>query len=191
MSGPDPATPAATAAPAADGVRLRPATAEDGPAVWRVVRDAGVLDLNSVYCYLVLCRDFGATCRVAEHAGRVVAFVTAYRPPERPDTLFVWQIGVLPAHRGAGLATRLLRDLLDGPGCRGVRFLETTITPSNAASRALFEGLARTLGGAFTRAGGFSAGLFPESGHEPEERYRIGPFARGASDRPDPTPENP
>lgn len=165
-------------------VRTRRPREADGAAIWEIVRDGGPLDLNSVYCYLVLCRDFGETCLVAEDAGRVVAFVTGYRLPDRPDTLFVWQIGVDAAHRGAGLATRLLKDLLARPGCRGARFLETTIGPSNAASRALFAGLARDLGTAMDEAGGFGADLFPGSGHEPEVRYRIGPLDAGAPGAP-------
>lgn len=160
-------------------LRTRRPRETDGAAIWEIVRDAGPLDLNSAYCYLVLCRDFGETCLVAEEGGRVVAFVTGYRMPDRPATLFVWQIGVDTAHRGAGLATRLLKELLGRPGCRGVRFLETTIGPSNAASRALFQGLARDLGTPFAAAGEFGAHLFPGAGHEPEVRYRIGPLDPG------------
>jgi L-2,4-diaminobutyric acid acetyltransferase len=160
-------------------IRTRRPREADGAAIWEIVRDAPPLDLNSAYCYLVLCRDFGETCLVAEDGDRVVAFVTGYRMPARPDTLFVWQIGVDAAHRGAGLATRLLQDLLARPGCRGVRFLETTIGPSNAASRALFQGLARDSGTRFAEAGGFGADHFPGSGHEPEVRYRIGPLDTG------------
>jgi L-2,4-diaminobutyric acid acetyltransferase len=160
-------------------IRTRRPREADGAAVWEIVRDAPPLDLNSAYCYLVLCRDFGETCLVAEDGDRVVAFVTAYRMPDRPDTLFVWQIGVDADHRGAGLASRLLKDLLARPGCRGVRFLETTIGPSNRASRALFQGLARDLGTRFDEAGGFGADVFPGPGHEPEVRHRIGPLDAG------------
>ncbi|MFQ5507924.1 MAG: diaminobutyrate acetyltransferase [Leptospirillia bacterium] len=148
----------------------------DAAAMWRTVRDSGVLDPNSPYCYLLLCRDFASTCAVAEVADEVVGFVTAYVPPNQPDTLFVWQIGVAETFRNNRIATLLLAQLLGREACRGITHIETTITPSNHASRALFEGLARPLGAALTEVPGFGAELFPEAGHEPEIRYRIGPL---------------
>jgi L-2,4-diaminobutyric acid acetyltransferase len=156
---------------------IRPPRLADAAAVWTLVRDSGRLDLNSPYCYLLLCRDFTATSAVAEADGGVVGFVTAYRLPDRPDTLFVWQIGVAAPYRGRGVAGRLLDDLLVRPACAGVTHVETTIGPSNQASRALFEALARRRGARMTEAGGLPPGLFPDAGHEPELRFRIGPLA--------------
>ena len=160
---------------------LRPPTVEDGPALWQLVIDAGSLDRNSSYTYLLVCRDFRETSIVAEHvreraANRLVGFVTGYRLPSQPDTLFVWQVGVAKQARGEGLASRLLDGLLRQPGCHGVRFLETTVTPSNEASRAMFGSLARRLETDLVESEGFPASLFPEGGHEPEPRLRIGPF---------------
>jgi L-2,4-diaminobutyric acid acetyltransferase len=165
------------------GIRFRSPTVEDGPALWQLVIDAGTLDRNSTYTYLLLCRDFRETSIVAERAEQggsqeqeLVGFVTGYRLPAQPDTLFVWQVGVAKQARGEGLASRLLDGLLCSPGCRDVRFLETTVTPSNEASRALFGSLARRLDADLVESEGFAASLFPEGGHEPEPRLRIGPF---------------
>ena len=82
---------------------LRSPTVEDAAAIWRLVRDSGVLDLNSPYSYLILCKHFAETCIVAEEAGVIVGFVTAYRPPITPDVIFVWQIGVAQSVRGRGV----------------------------------------------------------------------------------------
>lgn len=157
-------------------VRVRPPAEADAPAIWQLVRDSGVLDPNSAYCYMLLCRDFSGTCAVAEADGRVVGFVTGYRPPAEPDVLFVWQIGVDPAFRGRGVAHRLLGDVLTRDACTGVTHVETTITPGNRASKALFARLALRMGVSMTEVPGFGAELFPEPGHEPERRFRIGPF---------------
>lgn len=158
------------------GLRFRQPTVEDGPAIWQLVIDAGTLDRNSSYAYLLLCRDFAETCVVAERGGTLLGFLTGYRPPTRPEAVFVWQIGVSEKARGEGLASALLDHLLLSDGCRGVRFLETTVAPSNEASRALFRSLARRLEAELEESPGFAADLFPEGGHEAEPRLRIGPF---------------
>lgn len=163
-------------------VRVRTPTEADAGAMWRIVRDSGRLDPNSPYCYLLLCRDFAATCAVAEVAGEVVGFVTAYVPPNQPDTLFVWQIGVTEAFRNRRIAALLLGQLLAREACRGITHIETTVTPSNRPSRALFEGVARHWGAAMHEVPGFGAELFPDPGHEPEPRYRIGPLASAGPD---------
>jgi len=163
--------------PALPELRFREPQVEDAAAMWRIVQDSGVLDPNSPYCYLLLCRDFAATCAVAEVGTQAIGFVTAYVPPNQPDTLFVWQIGVTEAFRNKRIAALLLAQVLGREACRGVTHIETTIAPSNQASMALFEGLARPKGAVMTEVPGFGTELFPEIGHEPERRYRIGPLS--------------
>ncbi|WP_394435107.1 diaminobutyrate acetyltransferase [Streptomyces sp. SGAir0957] len=154
----------------------------DGAAIWRIARDSKVLDLNSSYSYLLWCRDFAATSAVArDEDGEVAGFVTGYTRPDRPGTLVVWQIAVDSAHRGHGLAG----ELLDGLAAkviaeRQVTTVETTITPDNEASQALFRSFARRHGAGVERTVLFDAGLFPDDGHLPEELYRIGPLAPAA-----------
>lgn len=160
---------------------IRSATAEDGAGVWRVVRDSRVLDVNSSYAYLLFLDHFGHTSVVAEHEGRVVGFVTGFRPPREPEAIFVWQVAVDESMRGRGLARRLLDELVRLPGCDGVRTMLTTVTPSNAPSQALFRSFARGVDAEVTVSPCFGADHFPEGGHEPEELYRIGPFDVGRS----------
>jgi L-2,4-diaminobutyric acid acetyltransferase len=160
-------------------IEFRHPTVADGLRIWHLIGEAGTLDRNSTYAYLAICRDFADTCLVASPADAttpLLGFVTGYLPPAHPDTLFIWQIGVAPHARGLGLAGRLLRRLLRAPACDNVRFLITNVTPSNAASRALFGGLARRLGATLGEEEGFPGSLFPEANHEPERLLRIGPF---------------
>lgn len=154
----------------------------DGADIWRIVRDSGVLDLNSAYLYLLLCKDFRETCIVAEQDGRLIGFATGYRPPGREEVIFLWQIGIDASQRGQGLGKRLLGRFLRNAAAAGATRLETTISPSNAASQALFRGAARDLGTDCQVSPGFTADLFP-SGHETEELYRIGPFDAAATAR--------
>ena len=145
--------------------------------MWKLVQDCGILDVNSTYAYLLLCKDFAETCGVAEFKGEVVGLVTGYHPPKKTNTLFVWQIGVADSMRRSGIAKRLLLEVLQRESCRDVSFLETTIWPSNLASRALFESLARELNAGVAEGICFEQTLFPQSDREPEYLFRIGPFS--------------
>lgn len=151
---------------------------EDAPWIWRLVRETGVLDPNSCYLYLLLCRDFADSCLVARRTtDRALAgFVTAYRPPQRSDVLFVWQIGVSTASRRCGLARRMLGELLARCDEPPVKFIEATVAPSNTASRRLFESLARDLQAPLNDAAGFDATDFRFGNHESEPSIRIGPI---------------
>ena len=159
-----------------DDFHFRHPTIADGAAIWQLVIDAGTLDQNSSYLYLLLCRNFANSCAVAERDGKLVGFVTGLRSTERPDVWFLWQIGVAPSARGQGLAGRLAHFVLDALMPQGVRFLETTVTASNEASRALFAGIARRLNTELHESELFTTELFPGTDHEAEPLLRIGPF---------------
>jgi L-2,4-diaminobutyric acid acetyltransferase len=92
-----------------------------------------------MYCNLVQCDHFRDTCIVAEMDGEIVGWVSGYRLPDDPETLFVWQVAVSQTARGTGLGTLMLRGLLSRESCKGVTRVQTTITRDNAASWALFR----------------------------------------------------
>lgn len=156
-------------------VLFRSATPQDGAAIWKLVRDAGTLELNSAYFYLVFASDFGDTCLIAERAGEVVGAVVGYRPPREPDAAFVWQIGVAPVMRGQGLGKTLLKRWLELPAVRGARWMTATISDDNTASRRLFEAAARDIGVGCEVVPHFTEDLFPID-HPAEPIYRIGPL---------------
>lgn len=158
---------------AAETVFRRPEVS-DGIEMWRIARDSKVLDLNSGYTYALWCRDFAQTSIVATGAdGAPVGFVTGYRRPDDPDTLFVWQVAVDANQRGRGIAARMLDDLLDRVHAEGVRRMETTVSPDNDASIAMFTALAARRGRRLTRTPLFAPTDFPES-HLAEDLYTIG-----------------
>lgn len=160
---------------AAAPITVRAARRGDGKAVWQLVKDAGTLELNSAYFYLLFAEHFGETCVVAERDGRVVGAIVGYRIPRDPEAVFVWQIGVAPEARKHGLASRMLAALVALPGCTGVRFLTATVATGNVPSQKLFRGFARDHGVACDESPFFTPDMFP-SGHEAEELYRIGPL---------------
>lgn len=155
---------------------LRAPTTADAREIWRLVSESGVLDQNSAYLYLLLCRDFADTCLVAEVDERVVGFVTAYRLPTDVRSLFVWQIGVCESVRRQGVARKLLEELVNRTS--SLRFIEATVAPSNLASRRLFESFARHRSVPLTDNvdAGFRECDFPPGDHEAEPLLRIGPL---------------
>lgn len=165
-------------------VLIGPPGHTDGARLWRIARDSHKLDLNSSYAYLLWCRDFAETSVVARVDGEVVGFVIGYLRQQEPETVVVWQVAVDASQRGKGLAGTLLDDLARRMAERGVRFLETTVTPDNTASIALFTAAARRWvdgeghPAAMTTTELFRASDFPDE-HEPEQLYRIGPFESG------------
>lgn len=155
---------------------FRPPVADDGPAIYALADRCKPLDLNSRYCYLILCEHFASTCVVAECDGEIVAFMTAYILPERRDTLFVWQIAVDAAFRGRGIAKKMLRQLLGRQALKGILYVEATVNPSNHASRALFHALARRCSAELSESALFAARLFGSDQHEQENLIRVGPI---------------
>lgn len=149
--------------------------AADGPAMHALVERCKPLDLNSRYCYLILCEHFAATSVVAQCDGEIVALITAYILPQRRDTLFVWQIAVDERFRGQGIARKMLRHLLGRQALKNVRYIEATVNPSNHASRSLFQALARTCASELSESLLFASDLFGQ-GHEQENLLRVGPI---------------
>ena len=148
---------------------------EDGATLWRIARDSQVLDLNSSYTYLMWCRDFARSSVVATVDGEVGGFITGYIRPDQPDVLMVWQVAVDAEHRGRRLGRRMLDALVDCLPDRSIRRMETTITPDNEASIAVFESFAQGRGAGIEREPIFTPELFPD-GHDAEVLFRIGPW---------------
>lgn len=148
--------------------------------MWALARDSSALDLNSPYHYLTLSHAFPDTCLVAKSGAAVVGFVTGLRPPQAPDTLFIWQITVSHAHRKQGVAHEMLRALLSRLVDDGVSHLEATVTPSNVASQRMFRSFAERLRAPCEESLLFPSDLFPGGTHEEERLLRIGPFTAGS-----------
>lgn len=129
----------------AQPIRLRPPVSQDGAAVFKLVSSCPPLDPNSLYCNLLQATHFASTSVAADMDDELVGFISGYRLPNNPETLFIWQVAVGERARGQGLATRMVRHILERPENAGVTTIETTITEDNQASWALFTSLAKKL----------------------------------------------
>lgn len=157
------------------------------------------LDVNSLYAYGLLSLHHSATCFVAVINEQVCAAVTGYIPPEQPDTYFLWQVAVAPEQQGTGLGSQLLEHVFQH--CllpNKLKYLETTISPSNTASQQLFKRFAQRhqvalhqsplfssdallpvsqLNGSGSGSGNVTLNAntcVPTELHEPEDLYRLG-----------------
>ncbi len=144
--------------------------------MWRLASQA--VDTNSPYSFLMLVEYLADTCAVAvDEEGATAGFVTGFRLPNDPETLFIWQIAVADTHRGIGLGTQLLRAVAERPAVPRLRFLEATVTPDNDASASLFRGFARDPDTECLEEALFETADFPGGhDHDAEVRFRIGPF---------------
>jgi len=118
---------------------LRAPRAEDGAAIWALVRDCKPLDENSMYCNMLQCDHFADTCVLAERNGKPIGWISAYIPPNDPETLFVWQVAVSEKARGLGLGGKMLAEIVARDVCAGATRIQTTITDDNDASWGLFR----------------------------------------------------
>jgi len=170
-------------APTAGALTLRKPQATDGPAVTALIAACPPLDRNSAYCNLVQCTHFADHCVVAEKDGELVGWVSGHRPPSNPDDFFVWQVAVSSAARGQKLANRMINHLIERPEQAGVTHLITTVTDDNAASWALFNGLARDWNTGLERTALFEREAHFAGAHDTEYQARIGPLADNKNDK--------
>lgn len=160
-------------------ITLRMPNADDGPALYELIAACPPLDQNSRYCNLLQVSHFAATAVVAELEGGLVGSITGYLKPDDPSTLFIWQVAVHERARGQRLATRMMDEIVDREACRGVRFMETTIEPGNAASWKAFDKFARGREAPTSQSLLFSRERHFAGTHGDEMLLRIGPFGAG------------
>lgn len=157
-----------------DEIIIRKPRASDGYEIHQLIANSPPLDLNSMYSYYLLSDHFGDSCVVAEWGGKVAGFISAYRIPQRPHTLFVWQVVVAPSLRGKRIAWRMLESLISRFAPAEVTQVEATVNPSNHASRGLFERLATERGSKLQEEIFLESTAFGPTGeHESEILLRI------------------
>lgn len=151
---------------------------DDGRAVFQLINACPPLDTNSLYCNLLQCHHFASTSVAARWHDELVGFISAYRVPDKPDVLFIWQVAVAEKARGHGVASRMIAHILDREVCQTVRFIETTITQANEASWALFGRVAKSFGASLSSEDLFTKEQHFSGQHDTELLVTIGPLER-------------
>jgi GNAT superfamily N-acetyltransferase len=144
--------------PAAEGMTIRPATASDVPAVLPMVR--ALCDLHQAHDperFKVLpdvieryarwlperAADPRSVFLVAEDRGSLVAFTVGTIEPEVPifwipESGWIHDLWVEPAHRGQGLARALAIEMVARFGALGVKQVRLHTGAFNEAARRVF-----------------------------------------------------
>ena len=159
-----------------DHLQLRTPQLTDGADIYNLVKNSHPLDLNSLYCYLLICEHFNETSIVVQHQSAIKGFISAYIHPKKNDTLFIWQVAVHSSMRKMGMAMKMVMVILGRDIAKKVRYIETTVSPSNEPSSRFFHSLASTLKTGITKKTFITESMFGEEKHEEEILFKIGPF---------------
>lgn len=143
--------------------------------IYNLVKNTKVLDLNSEYLYLLQTTHFKNTCSMFIFEKKVAGFVSAYRIPDFPNKLFIWQVAVDAEFRGKGIAQKLILEILKREENKDIEYINTTVSPSNYASIKVFDKLTSTLQTQITSKSFLEKEDFTNQ-HEEEVLYEIGPF---------------
>lgn len=158
-----------------------PPSKDDGLTVSRLISQCPPLDTNSVYCNLLQCHHFASTSVAVRWSGELVGFISGYLLPDKPETLFIWQVAVAAKARGYGVASKMIAHILDRETSKSVRYIETTITEANKASWALFERIAKNYSASLSSEELFTQDKHFSGQHDTETLITIGPLLHNAN----------
>lgn len=148
---------------------------KDSKKIFNLVKNTKVLDINSEYLYLLQTTHFRNTCCVVKEEDNIVGFISGYVHPQRNNVLFIWQVAVDEKVRGKSIAKKMMLDILKREENKNIKYINTTVSPSNKASIRAFEKLAQDLNTKIKGENFFEIEDFISS-HEEEVLYEIGPF---------------
>ncbi len=155
---------------------LRKPDKNDSKEIFQLIKSVGTLDLNSQYLYLLQTTHFQNTCSVAIYNEKIVGFVSGYIIPDDKETLFIWQVAVSNEVRGQNLAMKIILDIFNKNNTsNNIKYILSTVSPSNIASQRVFEKIANKLNTKIENKTLFSIDDFFDA-HEEEIQYLIGPI---------------
>ncbi|MGE4382022.1 MAG: diaminobutyrate acetyltransferase [Arcobacter sp.] len=155
---------------------LRKPDKNDSKEIFQLIKSVGTLDLNSQYLYLLQTTHFQNTCSVAIYNKKIVGFVSGYIIPDDKETLFIWQVAVSNEVRGQNLAMKIILDIFNKNNTsNNIKYILSTVSPSNKASQRVFEKIANKLNTKIENKTLFSIDDFFDA-HEEEIQYLIGPI---------------
>ena len=147
------------------GVAVRECGPGDGPLLRHLAGRCRPLGVHTPYTYAALVFVQPSGCLVAEVCGEPVGFATTLHAV---DSLFLWQLGVLPEWRGTGVAGLLLLAVGRRMRNAGLRAVTATVDPGNTPCLAALRAFATAVDAPFRKVPGNSG--FPAG----ETLYRIG-----------------
>lgn len=127
-----------------DDITIREPKIDDTGDVYDLIGRCAPLDQNSIYCNMLQVYHFKQTSTVAEGPdGKVWGFVSGYSVPERPRTLFVWQVAVSQKARGMGLGKEMIYDIFRRNN--DLFYIQATVNRENGPSWGMFKKISKDL----------------------------------------------
>lgn len=158
-------------------VLIRKPELADGKSIYSLVSQCPPLEVNSLYSYLLICSHFDATSAVAEINQELVGYTSGYLNPHKCDTIFIWQVAVRKDVRDGGIAQKMLLDILKRKDLNKVKYIETTVTPENMASKFFFNRIAAKMDVDIKEIPFFVQDDFGKLKHPEEHLISIGPLS--------------
>ncbi len=128
------------------GIRIRPMQPEDIDAVFELDRKITAMERAFTYTNLIngfIGGQLGCSF-VAESEGRIIGFILAainYVPEYADEVCLIQTLGVEPLYRRKGIATRLIRALMECARQKGAGRVRVLVDRHDAQLQALFESL--------------------------------------------------
>ncbi len=129
--------------------KIRNATESDGKIMRMLARKCGTLDLHTPYTYWVAAAHYSGCCFIMEEDGTPIGYIMAV---DAPEIVFIWQIGILPEHRGKGLSRILIASCV-GYAKERKKDIEITIAEDNENSYRSFARFCEKNGIAMVKTG--------------------------------------
>lgn len=145
---------------------LRTPEAGDSPRIAALARRSACRGAASLQPELLNDPTFRETSVVAELDGELVGFVSAYRLPYDPGTLFIWHVEEAEAARNSGVSALMLGHLMRSDICADVTRVQTAIKPVDEPSWALFRRFARWQRAPMDIQPSYTQALTPFARHE-------------------------
>lgn len=115
-------------------ITIRNVTEQDFALLRWLAHRCGTLDVHTPYTYWTVCQYFHDTCFLLEADGQPIGYIMAVRTPE---TVFIWQIGILEPYRGLKLSPLLIGQVAACAEKAGMS-IQVSIAQENAASYGAF-----------------------------------------------------
>ncbi len=126
-----------------ENIQIVHPTIGDAKCIYNLIKKSKPLDVNSQYLYMLQTTYFNDTCIVAKQYEEVVGFVSGFIHPKDENIFFVWQVAVDSNFRGQNIAFSMLKQLFESSKLSNIKYIHTTISPSNIASQKVFEKFAK------------------------------------------------
>jgi len=124
-------------------MKIRNVSIQDAPVLRKLASLCPPLDLHTPYTYWLLTFMYNDTCFILEVDDKIAGFITSVYSK---NTLFIWQIGILPEFRRQGLSTALLKQVFTKADELGITKINVSIAEDNQSSNGSFQAFCREHG---------------------------------------------